>query len=139
MNRPPVAPPVSPALAQGRSHLQLALGVLFVLGSAPTISNWVRGDLTDWGGKAVGIVLSALLLWQVYCGRRWALYITLGLSVLGGLALMLLSPLAGLSLRLPLLLIAGLAFAVSGLALYAHPPIKGFLAYQARQRGGGDR
>jgi hypothetical protein len=124
----------SPELLQGRAQTQLALGVLLVLVMAPTVSNWVRGDFQYLGSKLVGFALSALVLWQVYRGSRVALYVTLGLSVLGGLTLMLLSPLGGFSVRSLILLLAGLAFAVCGLALYAHAPIKVFLEAQRRSR-----
>jgi hypothetical protein len=124
----------TPELLQGRAQTQLALGVLLVLVMAPTVSNWVRGDVQYLGSKLAGFAISALVLWQVYRGSRVALYITLGLSVLGGLTLMLLSPLGGFSVRSLILLLAGLAFAVCGLALYAHAPIKAFLEAQRRAR-----
>lgn len=121
-------------LAQGRAQAQLVLGILFVLSAAPTVANWVRGDFANAGIKVAGFAVSAFVLWQVFRGSLLALYVTLVLSVLGGLALMLLSGLAGLSVQMLILLLAGFAFAACGLALYVHAPIKAFLEAQRRRR-----
>ena len=123
-------PPLAPHLVQGRAQTLLTLGVLFVLSAAPTLANWVRGEFQTVGVKLAGFALTAGVLWLVYRGSRIALLLTLGLSVFGGLSLMLLSPLGGLSAQTVLLLVAGLAFAVCGLLLYAHPPIRDFLQAQ---------
>lgn len=122
--------PLSPELLQGRAQTQLALGIIFVLSAAPTLANWVRGDFQNVGLKLAGFALTAFVLWQVYRGSLIALFLTLALSGLGGFALMLLSPLGGFSVQTFFLLAAGLAFAISAIALYAHTPIKAFLLAQ---------
>ena len=127
MSRPP-----APDLAAGRTQTRLALGLLFVLSAAPTLIALGHGGVENPGLKLPGFAVTAFVLWQVYRGSRLALYLTLALSVLGGLALTLLSPLGGLSLRTLVLLLVGLAFAICGLSLYAHPPIKAFLEAQRR-------
>ena len=124
--------PLSPELLQGRAQTQLALGIIFVLSAAPTLANWVRGDFQNVGLKLAGFAVTAFVLWQVYRGSLIALYLTLVLSGLGGFALMLLSPLGGFSVQTFFLLAAGLAFAISAIALYAHAPIKAFLLAQRR-------
>lgn len=123
-------PTLTPELSAGRAQTQLALGVIFVLSAAPTLANWVRGDFVNAGIKLAGFGVTAFVLWQVYRGSLIALFLTLALSGLGGFALMLLSPLGGVSVQTALLLLAGLAFAVCAIALYAHAPIKAFLVAQ---------
>jgi hypothetical protein len=129
-------PNLPPDLVLGRAQTQLALGVIFVLSAAPTVANWVHGDFLNVGLKVAGFAVTAFVLWQVYRGSQIALFLTLALSGLGGFALMLLSPLGGVSVPTVLLLLAGLAFAVSAIALYAHAPIKAFLAAQRRSGSG---
>ena len=124
--------PLSPELLQGRAQTQLALGIIFVLSAAPTLANWVRGDVQGVGLKLGGFALTAFVLWQVYRGSLIALYLTLALSGLGGFALMLLSPLGGFSVQTVFLLVAGLAFAICAIVLYVHAPIKAFLEAQRR-------
>ena len=128
MSRP--GPALSPLALQGRAQLQLALGALLILSLAPTLADWVRGDFHAAGSRSLGAVLTGLLLWQVYKGARWALLVTVGLSVLGGLGLMLVSGLSGFRVQTLLLLFVGLGFAVCGLAIYAQQPIQSFLAAQ---------
>lgn len=132
----PVRPPLSPELEQGQRQAQLALGVLFVLGVVPTLSSWVRGDFQNAPARIFGFALSGYLLWQVYRGSRPALYLTLALALPGGLALLLLSPLGGVSVTTLILMLAGLGFAVCGLALTVHPPVRDFLAAQRGSRSG---
>ncbi|WP_425147595.1 hypothetical protein [Deinococcus sp.] len=131
MSRPPAA--LSPLALQGRIQLQLALGVLLVLALAPTLADWVRGDFQRAGSRIIGAALSGLVLWQVYRGARWALYLTAGLSILGGLGLMLLSGLNGLRIQTLIVFAGGLGFAVCGLALVTQGAIRAFLE---AQRGG---
>ncbi|GGQ93116.1 hypothetical protein [Deinococcus ruber] len=125
MSRPPAT--LSPLALQGRAQTQLALGVILVLSLAPTVADWVRGDMQGAGGRIVGAVLTALVLWQVYRGATWALYLTVALSVLGGLGLMLLSGLNGFKIQTLILFAVGAGFAVSGLALYSQQAIRAFL------------
>ncbi len=127
-------PTLAPELVTGRAQTQLALGVIFVLSAAPTLANWVRGDFVNVGLKLAGFAVTAFVLLQVYRGSQIALFLTLALSGLGGFALMLLSPLGGISVQTVLLLLAGLAFAICAIALYAHAPIKAFLSAQRRSR-----
>ncbi|ULH16045.1 hypothetical protein MF271_05275 [Deinococcus sp. KNUC1210] len=130
----PQAPTLSPLALQGRAQTQLALGVLLVLSLAPTVADWVRGDFQGAGGRIVGAVLTALVLWQVYRGATWALYLTVVLSVLGGLGLMLLSGLNGFKVQTLILFAVGAGFAVSGLALYSQQAIRAFLEGQRGHR-----
>ena len=132
MSRP--SPTLSPLALQGRAQTQLALGVLLVLSLAPTFADWVRGDFQGAGSRIVGAVLTALVLWQVYQGKTWALYVTIALSVLGGLGLMLLSGLNGFKIQTLILFAVGLGFAVSGLALYSQQAIRAFLDVQRGKR-----
>ncbi len=128
-------PSPDPSLALGRTQARLSLGVIFLLSAAPVVARWVRGDVAQAGVQLAGFAVTAFVLWQVYRGSRVALFVTLAITVLGGLALMLLSPLAGISVQTLMLLLAGLAFAICGLALYAHAPIRAFLEAQRSRPG----
>ncbi len=120
-------------LSAGRLQTLLALGLLFVLSAAPTLMALGRGGVENPGLKLAGFVVELFLLWNVYRGSLIALFIALAIFGLGGLLTMLVSPIGGFSLRTLVLLLAGLVFAICAAALYAHPPIKAFLAYQRRQ------
>lgn len=139
MARPLPSPPSpDPAdLAAGRLQTLLVLGLIFVLVVSPTVIALAHGGVVEQpGGKLAGFAVTLFVLWNVYRGSLIALFVTLALSGLGGLFLMLLSPLGGFSLRTLEVLLVGLVFAICAAALYAHGPIKAFLL---SQRQGGSR
>ncbi len=121
-------------LSQGRTQALLVLGLIFVLSAAPTLIAWGHGDFANAGVKLASFAVTVFVLWNVYRGSLIALFVTLALSGLGGVLLMLVSPLGGFSLRTLVVLLAGLVFAICAAALYAHPPIKAFLTAQRQGR-----
>jgi len=103
-------PSPDPSLALGRTQARLSLGVIFLLSAAPVVARWVRGDVAQAGVQLAGFAVTAFVLWQVYRGSRVALFVTLAITVLGGLALIAPQPPGRASPSQTLmLLLAGLA------------------------------
>ncbi|MFC4455572.1 hypothetical protein [Deinococcus sonorensis] len=123
--------PVPPSPAdQGRLQLLLALAVIFALSVIPAVSRLLHGDAQRRLPDLISAVLTALLLVWLYRGARPALYLTLALSIGGGVLTALLSVVGGFTASGLAALLAGLAFAAAGIAIATLPGIQAFLAWQ---------
>jgi multisubunit Na+/H+ antiporter MnhF subunit len=131
----PVRPDPSVLAQQGRAQLLGALVCLLALSAAPSLVRVLRGDTSRLGVAALGLVLTAVVLYGVWSGNTIARYATTGLAVGGGFVVMLLAPLAfGLTLTALGLLLAGALFVLCGLIVGVHVPVQDYLAWKKAGR-----
>jgi len=127
-------PTDSAALAAGRTHLTVVLGVMYVLSFAPILAAWLRGATDRAPTQVLMLALTAWLFSLVRRGVNWARNVTVALAFLAGVAGTLLGvAFSGTSDAGYLVFAVGLAFIACGFAIVALPSVN---AYLDARRGG---